>query len=103
VTYVTPFIWGALFFIGVLKLELGWLIVVSIALALSCSNVYGYWKCSSDQKVKFEQMIAQGAQMGVSSAIRNNVMGRITEIAAARSAGSNNNAPRQTQPGMTYV
>lgn len=101
VTYGTPFIWSALFLVGLLKLELGWLMVVAIALVLSCSNVYGYWKCSTDQKVKFEQMIAQGAQMGVSSAIRHNVMGRISELAAARS--QNNTSQGQTQPGMNFV
>jgi len=75
VLYFTPAIWGSLFFIGVLKLELGWLITVAVGLALSVSNVYGYWKCSSEQKAKFQKMVSKGAEMGVMSIVKNNFFG----------------------------
>jgi len=75
VLYVTPFLWGALFIIGLLKFNLGWLINVIVGLVLSISNVYGYWKCSSEQKAKFQRMVSTGAQMGAISIIRNNLLG----------------------------
>jgi Eukaryotic protein of unknown function (DUF846) len=86
--YATPLVWGFLFFIGLLKLNLGWLIIVVMALALSCANVYGYYKCSSDQKVRFQQMLQSGAQAGAMSAIRSNMFGYLTG---------------QGQPQQTYV
>lgn len=75
VLYATPLIWSGLLFIGVLKFNLGWLIIVIMALALSISNVYGYYKCSSDQKARFTQMMQQGAQAGAMNAIRSGVLG----------------------------
>lgn len=75
VLYTTPLLWGSLFFIGLLKFNLGWLINVIVGLVLSSSNVYGYWKCSSEQKAKFQSMVSTGAQMGAMGIIRNNLLG----------------------------
>lgn len=75
VLYCTPVIWFGLFIIGLLKFELGWLMTVMMAIALSFANVYGYYKCSSDQKAKFQQMMTQGAQAGAMTAIRSNLFG----------------------------
>lgn len=75
VLYLTPLVWSALLFIGILKFNLGWLIIVVMALALSLANVYGYYKCSSDQKAQFQQMMQQGAQAGAMSMLRSNMLG----------------------------
>lgn len=75
VLYTTPLLWGSLFFIGLLKFNLGWLINVVVGLVLSSSNVYGYWKCSSEQKAKFQSMVSSGVEMGTMSIIRNNLFG----------------------------
>jgi hypothetical protein len=75
VLYVTPVLWSALLFIGILKFNLGWLIIVVMALALSMANVYGYYKCSSDQKAQFQQMMQQGAQAGAMSVLKSNMLG----------------------------
>jgi len=75
VLYTTPLLWGALFFIGLLKFNLGWLINDVVGLVLSASNVYGYWKCSSEQKAKFQRMVSTGAEMGAMSILRNNLLG----------------------------
>ena len=88
VLYVTPLIWGALFLLGLLKLQIGWLLVVCMALSLSLANVYGYYKCSSDQKAKFQQMTQEYAQRGVMTAVRSNLFGMLI-------AGST--APQTTQ------
>lgn len=78
VLYATPAIWLALMVIGFLKFNLRWLIIVLTALAMSSANVYGYYKCSSDQKAKFQQMVAQGAQAGAISVMRGNILGWLT-------------------------
>jgi hypothetical protein len=96
VLYLTPVVWFALLFIGVLKFELGWLMTVCMAMALSFANVYGYYKCSSDQKAKFQQMMAQGAQAGAMTAIRSNLFGIL--------AGSMTATPANASQGSsTYV
>lgn len=77
VLYTTPLVWVWLLLVGVFKLEIGWLITVVGGLAMSGSNVYGYWKCSSDQKAKFNSMMARGAEMGVMSMMRNNFFGML--------------------------
>ena len=59
-------------------IHLGWLVVVATALATSSANVYGYYKCSSDQKAKFQQMMTQGAQAGAMTVMRSNVLGWLT-------------------------
>lgn len=95
VLYATPVVWSALMVIGILKFNLGWLIVVVTAIALSSANVYGYYKCSSDQKAKFQQMVAQGAQAGAISVMRGNMLGWLT--------GTSNAQPAPTQQSSTYV
>mmetsp|Transcript_2262 Transcript_2262/g.2735 ORF Transcript_2262/g.2735 Transcript_2262/m.2735 type:complete len:265 (+) Transcript_2262:128-922(+) len=81
--YVTPGIWIVFFVFGLLRLNFGWLITVSFGVALNCANVYGYWKCSKDQKAKFQQMVQRGAEMGAASAIRHNLFGRMSSFASS--------------------
>ena len=82
VLYVTPAIWSALFLLGILKMEFGWLITVAFGVALSGANTYGYWMCSKDQKAKFQQMVTRGAELGAASAIKNNVFGKMAGLAS---------------------
>jgi hypothetical protein len=95
ILYATPLVWMALFIIGLLKFNLGWLIIVVMALALSFANVYGYYKCSKDQKAKFQQMMAQGAQAGAMTMIKSNMLGWLT--------GATTNTTQQTPQTSTYV
>lgn len=81
--YVTPGIWIMFFGLGLLKLNFGWLITVSFGVALNCANVYGYWRCSKDQKAKFQSMVQRGAEMGAASAIRHNLFGKMTSFASS--------------------
>eukprot|EP00521_Asterionellopsis_glacialis_P003628 CAMPEP_0195264520 /NCGR_PEP_ID=MMETSP0706-20130129/10905_1 /TAXON_ID=33640 /ORGANISM="Asterionellopsis glacialis, Strain CCMP134" /LENGTH=242 /DNA_ID=CAMNT_0040318819 /DNA_START=74 /DNA_END=802 /DNA_ORIENTATION=- len=94
--YATPFVWFWFFFIGVITLHFKWLIITMMALGLSTANVYGYYKCSSDQKAKFQQMMQQGAQAGAMGLIRSGFMNMILGAATP--------AP-QAQPnqGATYA
>jgi len=92
VLYGTPFVWGGLMIIGILKFNLGWLITVLTAVALSSANVYGYYKCSSDQKAKFQQMVSEGATRGAMTVMRGNMMGWLTGTSQAPAT-----APAQPQ------
>lgn len=103
VLYMTPLVWFGLFIIGILKLELGWLLTVCMALALSLANVYGYYKCSSDQKAKFQQMMAQGAQAGAMSMIRSNVFGFLASSASGTGSGTPANTAAGAAGSTTYV
>jgi hypothetical protein len=94
VLYATPLVWFSLMIIGILKFNLGWLIIVIMALALSSANVYGYYKCSKDQSAKFQQMMTQGAQAGAMTVIRSNMLGWL--------AGTSSNQGMQQQQS-TYV
>jgi hypothetical protein len=94
VLYATPLVWAALFLLGLLKFNLSWLMVVSMALALNSANVYGYYKCSSDQKQKFQQMMTTGASQGAAYMVRSNVLSFITGTSSASgySAGQSSTA-----------
>lgn len=95
VLYVTPMIWAGMLFIGILKFELGWLIIVLMALGLNSANVYGYYKCSNDQKAKFQQMMQQGAQQGAMAMMRSSVLGILT--------GANSSPQNNQNSSNTYV
>lgn len=69
VLYATPALWMIFFFIALIKFELGWIITVVMGFTLGYANVYGYYRCSSDQKVKFQNMMNKGAELGMTSAI----------------------------------
>mmetsp|Transcript_16268 Transcript_16268/g.46885 ORF Transcript_16268/g.46885 Transcript_16268/m.46885 type:complete len:267 (-) Transcript_16268:290-1090(-) len=97
ILYGTPVVWGALFVVGFLKFNFGWLITVLMAIALSGANLYGYWKCSSDQKAKFQQMMQQGAQMGAMHALRSGLFGMMA------SGGTPNASGTGQPPASTYV
>jgi hypothetical protein len=91
VLYATPAVWTALFLLGLLKFNFSWLMIVMMALALNFANVYGYYKCSTDQKAKFQQMMQTGASQGAAYMVRSNVLGFITGMAT------------NSTPSATYV
>lgn len=78
VLYGTPVVWSGLLVLGVLKFQLSWLMIVVIALSLSVANVYGYYKCSKDQKAKFQRMIQRGAEQGAMAMVRSSMLGMLT-------------------------
>ena len=92
VLYATPCVWGALFVLGLLKFQVKWLLIVSMALALSIANTYGYYKCSTDQKARFQQMMQQGAQQGAVAMMRGNMLSLLT----GQNVGNSNSAPSST-------
>ena len=71
--YATPVVWACLMITGLLKFNIQWLLTVLIALALSASNVYGYYKCSSEQKERFQQMMNEGGQAAAMHVLQSGV------------------------------
>ena len=81
ILYATPCVWFFFFFLGVLRLHFSWLITVSFGIALNCANVYGYWRCSKDQKAKFDAMLQRGAVAGATNVMKYNVLGKMAHFA----------------------
>ena len=96
VLYVTPIVWFFLFFTGLVRSNFRWLIIDIFGVVMSGANVYGYWKCSSDQKAKFRRMMARGAEMGTMAALRTNMFGMLN-----RSSQSQPNT--QVNTAATYT
>ena len=76
--YATPCAWVAMLILAFVRFEINWFLVCIMALALSCSNVYGYYKCSSDQKARFQQLGAQVTQQGAMAVMRSNMLSALT-------------------------
>jgi len=91
VLYFTPALWSLFFVWDVITFKFQWLLIVGMALALSCANVYGYYKCSSDQSARFQQMMQQGAQQGAMALVRSNVLSYLTGQTAVATPNNNNN------------
>ncbi|CAH1179482.1 unnamed protein product [Phaedon cochleariae] len=49
----TPLLWSLFFIIALFSFELKWLLLVTIALVLNSSNLYGYIKCKVGNKNSF--------------------------------------------------
>lgn len=90
VLYGAPVIWTILLILGIVRLRLNWLLIVGMALTLSGANVYGYYKCSREQKQQTEQMFQQYASQGAAAIMRSNFLSVLT--------GSN---PAATNPSNT--
>ena len=100
VLYGTPALWSALFLLGVIKFNLGWLITVCLAIALSGANLYGFYKCSSSQKAKFQALVDQGTSMGAVYLLKSGVLNLMGKGAMAQ-AQANANAAQA--PASSFV
>lgn len=74
ILYITPVIWCLLFLSAMLWLEFQCFVLLACALVLSASNVYGYYKCSADQRERWNEWINTGTQMGMSAMMNNSSM-----------------------------
>ena len=76
VLYLTQMAWCILFLSVVVWLKFQCLVTLMCALVLSATNVYGYYKCSTDQRERWSSWMTTGA--GMSAMVRNlNTVGRI--------------------------
>ena len=83
VLYVTPLVWLGLLITGIAYFRITRLPILIMALALSSANVYGYYKCSNDQKAKFQRIMQNSAQQGAMTMMRSSMLNVLT--------GSNSN------------
>jgi Eukaryotic protein of unknown function (DUF846) len=92
VLYATPVVWAVLFVYGLITFEFSWLMIVVMAIALSMANVYGYYKCSKEQAVQFQQMMQAGAQQGAMAMMRSSMLSALTGTnASSNSQASSRN------------
>eukprot|EP00585_Thalassiosira_rotula_P002531 CAMPEP_0196137504 /NCGR_PEP_ID=MMETSP0910-20130528/5465_1 /TAXON_ID=49265 /ORGANISM="Thalassiosira rotula, Strain GSO102" /LENGTH=301 /DNA_ID=CAMNT_0041397973 /DNA_START=44 /DNA_END=945 /DNA_ORIENTATION=+ len=71
VLYATPLLWGFFSISAILFLKVNAFVTLGCALVLSGSNVYGYYKCSVEQREKWNSWMNRGAEMGVGAMMRN--------------------------------
>jgi len=55
--YGAPLVWGLFAFTALLGLHFQWLLIVIVAMVLSCANVVGFWKCQKDSKQKIQSFL----------------------------------------------
>ncbi|CAM9504526.1 unnamed protein product [Phaeothamnion confervicola] len=72
--YASPVVWSALFFVGLLKFNVQWLVIVIVALTLNVANIVGYTKCSNDAKQKVRNLMHEGVSRGAMAALGNEGM-----------------------------
>lgn len=100
ILYITPILWALCFMSAILWLRFNCFVTLAIALVLSFSNVYGYYKCSADQRAKLNDMFNAGAEMGMRAMIRNNVFGRLGGMfSGGNSQSQQQGGSPQVQPG----
>ena len=81
VLYLSPLLWGVFSISAVLFLRFNCFVTLATAMVLSCSNVYGYYKCSADQRQKVNEWMNYGAQTGMSALMRNpSLFGRLGSV-----------------------
>ena len=78
--YAAPAFWGIFFILELIGLKLMWTLACLIGFILTGSNTFGYYKCSGDQKKKFEGFINDKTQEGFS---------KILQIGASALANNN--------------
>lgn len=78
ILYATPVVWAILIIFAALNIAIINVMVCIMGLALSCSNVYGYYRCSSDQKARFQQLVQRGAQQGAMAVVSSGIISALT-------------------------
>jgi hypothetical protein len=96
ILYLTPVLWALCFMSAILWLRFNCFVTLATALVLSFSNVYGYYKCSADQREKLNSMFNAGAEMGMRAMLRNGVFGRFGGVFS--SSGGYTAQPQQASP-----
>mmetsp|Transcript_37309 Transcript_37309/g.66793 ORF Transcript_37309/g.66793 Transcript_37309/m.66793 type:complete len:184 (-) Transcript_37309:272-823(-) len=67
--YAMPVVWAAMVILEIVKIRLDYLLVAIVGFCLAGANLYGYYKCSKEQKRKMEEMARGYMSQGIMSAI----------------------------------
>ena len=100
ILYITPLLWTFFCLTAILWFQFQCFVTLATALVLSSSNVYGYYKCSADQRQKVAEWMDQGFQLGVGAMVRNGMFGRMGGLFRRESdSGSQQQNVPNTMPG----
>mmetsp|Transcript_31888 Transcript_31888/g.67039 ORF Transcript_31888/g.67039 Transcript_31888/m.67039 type:complete len:282 (+) Transcript_31888:202-1047(+) len=102
ILYITPVLWGVLTLSAVLFLRFNCFVTLTCALILAGSNVYGYYKCSTDQRERLNAWMNTGAQFGVSAMMRNpGIFGWLgSRLSGGGGGGARQQVPQQDPSTM---
>ncbi|KAK9838949.1 hypothetical protein WJX74_006586 [Apatococcus lobatus] len=67
--YIQPLVWIALGIVTIFRLKIDYLLIVVIAVVLSCANVFGYTKCSKEASNQLKAMATNAMRQGLTAAI----------------------------------
>ena len=63
--YTTPIFWGIFTFLELVGLKFIWFLLCIISFILTFSNLFGYYKCSGDQKKKIKSFLSEKKNEGI--------------------------------------
>ncbi|GMH79187.1 hypothetical protein TrST_g6980 [Triparma strigata] len=67
--YLPFLVWSLFLVLGFVRLKFQWLPICLVSLSLSGANIYGYYKCSKEQKGKLDYLVKQGMEEGLRGAM----------------------------------
>ncbi|XP_057672470.1 uncharacterized Golgi apparatus membrane protein-like protein CG5021 [Diorhabda carinulata] len=86
---LTPLLWSLLFIVAIFGFEFRWLLLVTIALILSGSNLYGYIRCKVGSKESMTSLTSDFLRKQVLQ----NAVSLVTRQTAAQPATNQSNRP----------
>ncbi|GMH73942.1 hypothetical protein TL16_g06326 [Triparma laevis f. inornata] len=66
--YLPFLLWSIFTFLLLIRLKFQWLPINLVSLSLSGANIYGYYKCSKEQKGKLDNLMRRGEKQSRSEA-----------------------------------
>ncbi|GMH63301.1 hypothetical protein TrLO_g6123 [Triparma laevis f. longispina] len=67
--YLPFLLWSIFTFLLLIRLKFQWLPINLVSLSLSGANIYGYYKCSKEQKGKLDNLMRRGMETGIRGAM----------------------------------
>merc|ERR1719253_243653 len=100
ILYAAPVLWAFHLAAALLFLRFNSLVALACALVLSASNVYGYYRCSADQREKWRAWMDRGMGMGA-AALGGGALGRLGGWFGGLGRGGARPVPQEpnTMPG----
>lgn len=77
---VTPVVWGLFGFLALIKLSFDWLLLCVMAVVLSVSNVWGYFRCSREAKKLLRQYAQNAASTATQSVIQSSIQSALNKV-----------------------
>ena len=71
---MNPVVWSVFAVLSLIQFKLRWFVACCVALAMSFANIVGYYKCSKEQKAKVQNLVDQGAGLGIRAALNSGAL-----------------------------